>query len=145
MNAPIDHADPHRAGYSYGFGSPAHRPRSFVPSAVRHRHRRLALADACYLTIALSGWLATTMLATMGLFVMLFLLVGNGDLIGMFEQIDQFARHYIAADPATRGPFDARLRIVLAAVFGITAVFRGGSLVAVFKGGLRGSRHDDHG
>ena len=112
--------------------------RSAVAAGLGRVWSRLTFSNVCYIVLRLVGWLATTLLVTFGLFVLLFLLVGNGTLAGMLEQVEQFARHYAEAPPALRAPFDDKLRMIVTVVFFVTAFFRVGSLISLFLEGLDG-------
>ena len=115
-----------------------HVRRSAIATGLRQVWSRLTFPNVCYIVLRLVGWLATTLLVTFGLFVLLFLLVGNGTLAGMLEQVEQFARHYGEAPPALRAPFDDKLRMIVTVVFFVTAFFRVGSLISLFLEGLDG-------
>ncbi len=101
----------------------------------RGRSQKMSFASILYQSLALSGWLATTALATAGLFVILFLLAGNGTLGGLFEQLDLLARHYLTAEPVRRAAFEVQLLAIVGIVFATTAFFRRAALIAIFKTG----------
>jgi hypothetical protein len=137
MTAPIFQA-PSQAAFDRVLGE----VKVLNAEAARIAHRRswgMCAADVCYAALCITGWLATTLLCTCGLFVVLFLLVGNGSFVGMCDQIALFARHYVDADAASRSAFDPKLMLIFGVAFGITALFRGSSLVAAFRGGYDGS------
>lgn len=99
---------------------------------------KLSAANALYGLLALTGWLATTALATGGLFVALFVAAGNGTLPGFFEQLDLLARHYLVAEPLQRATFDAQFLAAITIIFLATGFFRRAALFAIFKGGVDG-------
>ena len=118
--------------------------RDYARAARRQRHKhgapehRLSISGLLYALLALAGWLATTALIVVGVFVALFVAAGNGTLAGFFEQLDLLARHYLAAEPFRRAAFDEQLLIGAAIVFVVTAFFRRSSLMAAFLGGTDG-------
>ena len=127
--------------------APARAPRSALRDVVRAGRRlrqnaaregKLVIPDLLYVLLALTGWLATTLLNTAGVFVALFWAAGNGTWAGFFEQLELLARHYLAAAPERRALFDGQLLFAGAFLFTATGFFRRFALIAVFLGGTDG-------
>ncbi|UVO53796.1 hypothetical protein [Sphingomonas sp. SUN039] len=105
----------------------------------------VVLGDLLYVSLAFLGWLATTLLAAAGCFVVLFALAGNGSVGGFFAQVERLAWHYLAADGPRRAAFDGQLFVIVLIILFATGFFRRASLISIFKtGGVDGSRHADH-
>ena len=102
------------------------------------REPKLSIPGPLYVLLALTGWLATTLLSAAGIFVGLFWAAGNGSLPGFFEQLELLARHYLAAAPERRDLFDGQLLFAATLVFTGTGFFRRGALIAIFLGGTDG-------
>lgn len=111
--------------------------------AAQSTARRLSfsISSVLYNGLAVVGWLATTLLATAGLFVALFVAAGNGTFDGFFEQVALLSTHYGQVDAVARAPFNRELTIAFAVVLAITGFFRRASLVRIFTtGGVDGLR-----
>lgn len=124
-------------------GPPPSAPRGGVLASQQARQPgarelELSIPGLLYVLLALSGWLATTLLSAAGVFVVLFWAAGNGTMPGFFEQLELLARHYQAAAPLRRDLFDSQLLFAAALVFTATGFFRRGALIAVFLGGTDG-------
>lgn len=120
-------------------GPPPSAPRGGVLASQQGaREPKLSIPGLLYVLLALSGWLATTLLSASGAFVVLFWAAGNGTIPGFFEQLELLARHYLAAAPERRDLFDGQLLFAAALVFTTTGFFRRGALIAVFLGGTDG-------
>lgn len=105
-----------------------------------------SVGGAIYFALALTGWLATTLLTSAGLFVVLFVMAGNLTLAGFFEQVGLLANHYTAADAARRASFDSQALIFMTIVVIATGFFRRGALATIFdSGGENGPRRSDRG
>lgn len=73
---------------------------------------RRFLADACFVTLSLAGFVATTLLGCLGLVPLVLLLAAGPDLEAMITHLDNFASHYLAAEPAQRLAFDRQLTLI---------------------------------
>ena len=90
-------------------------------------------ANACYLALRLTGWLAVTGLATLGLFVVFFLLLGDMGADGFFAQLANLANRYGAAEPARQASFLDLVGTVAAILFAGVAAARWRSLAALLS------------
>ena len=72
--------------------------KSQMQAGVRQVNAPRSIGDAVYVALRLCGWLTTTILASAGLFVVLFVMAGNGSPDGFFTQVNLLAAHYLAAD-----------------------------------------------
>lgn len=104
------------------------------------RDLRRAIADTSYVALRLSGWLAMTTLAAMGVTVLFFLMLGNFTPLGFFSQIANLGSHFVSADAARRATFVSDLRIVGALIFGVVALLRW-QLLAEIISLSKGIRH----
>ena len=105
-----------------------------------------SIGGAIYVTLAICGWLATTILASAGLFVVLFVMAGNGSPDGFFAQVNLLASHYLAADAARRASFDSQAMIFIALVVIATGFFRRAALTTIIRtGGTGGPQRIDRG
>jgi len=105
--------------------------------------RPTSFGDFLFAGLAITGWTATTLLTTAGLFVALFFAAGNLSVAGLFEQVALLSTRYGEAEPVVRAPFDQMLMIAFAIVFGATAFFRRASFISIFKtGGVYGPGTD---
>lgn len=109
--------------------------------ASRRRDLSLSFGATLYGCLAVTGWTATTVLTTAGLFVALFLAAGNGTLAGFFEQVALLSTHYGEAERSLQSGFDSKLMAAFGLVFVVTAFFRRGALLNIFRtGGVDGPR-----
>lgn len=72
-----------------GFG------RSVAPRRTGHgwrHHLAQAVADTSYVALRLSGWLMMTALATLGVLVLFFMMIGDFTPIGFFSHVNKDAR-----------------------------------------------------
>lgn len=99
-----------------------------------------AIADTSYVALRLSGWLAMTTLAAMGVTVLFFLMLGNFTPLGFFSQIANLGSHFVSADAARRATFVSDLRFVGALIFGVVALLRW-QLLAEIISLSKGIRH----
>lgn len=82
--------------------------------------RRVQLQSLAALSLALVGWVAVTLLTTLGLFVVAFFLLGNASLVGMMHQLELFAAHYGAAAADARAAFNLLLlKVFLLLLIGV--------------------------
>ena len=96
-------------------------------------HLRQVGADLCYIALRVSGWLVVSLLATLGLYVLFFMALGNMSAEGFFAQLANLGDRFGAADPARRGSFMSLLTTVSAALFILVSAARLRSLLAVFS------------
>ncbi len=89
---------------------------------------RTRLADACYLALRLSGWLAVTLGCVAALWLLFFVALGNFSFSGTVLQLDNFASRYVAATSARRGRFRLLFWLASAALFAGVGFFRRHSL-----------------
>ncbi|MET0504185.1 MAG: hypothetical protein ABWZ85_02570 [Luteibacter sp.] len=90
-------------------------------------------ADACVIGLRLSGWAAVTLLAALGCFVLLFLMLGNFEAAGFFSHLDNLARRFAEADAARRSHFLTLVGWVSVALVLVVTACRMRSLLAVFR------------
>ena len=90
-------------------------------------------ADLCYFALRLSGWLAVTLLATGGLYVLFFMALGNMTADGFFAQLANLANRFGAAEPARQSLFVGQLGIVTLVLFAVVAAARFRSLAVIFS------------
>ena len=69
--------------------------------------RKQAAQDLLVIALRLSGWLATSALATLGIATLFFLVLGGFTLDGLMLQLDNLASRFVAADASRRGQFAA--------------------------------------
>ena len=94
---------------------------------------RVIAADLCYFALRLSGWLAVTLLATGGLYVLFFMALGDMTADGFFAQLANLAVRFGAAEPARQSLFVGQLAVFTCVLFAIVAAARFRSLAAVFS------------
>lgn len=102
-----------------------------------HQERR---QDALLVGLRLAGWLATSVMATLGVATLFFWLLGSFTLPGTMLQLDNLTSRYLEADVARRAQFHSIICAVLGLSFGFIAFFRRASLRAVFD--VTGGDHD---
>ena len=120
-----------------GFG------RSVAPRQTGHgwrHHLGRAVADTSYVALRLSGWLMMTALATLGVLVLFFMMIGDFTPIGFFSQVANLGTRFVAADQARRAAFGDQLFVVWLVAFGIVAVTRVRLLGAIITS-TKGPRH----
>ncbi|MEL6487834.1 MAG: hypothetical protein AAFR32_05290 [Pseudomonadota bacterium] len=99
------------------------------PAHASHKERR---QDALLVGLRLAGWLATSVMATLGVATLFFWLLGNFTLPGTMLQLDNLASRYLEADAARRAQFHTIICTVLGLSFALIAFFRRASLRAAF-------------
>ena len=102
------------------------RPESITPAA-----RRL-MSMSCLVALRLTGWSAVTLLAALGCFVVLFLMLGNFEAYGFFAHLDNLARRFVEADAGRRAGFLALVAKAAVLLLAVMTACRGRSLAAVF-------------
>lgn len=99
-----------------------------------------AIADASYAALRLSGWLITTTLASMGVFMLSFLMIGDFTPLGFFSQLGNLGTHFVAADELRRSSFMGQVDVVAAAIFALVTVARWRLLLTILVP-RKGDRH----
>ena len=94
--------------------------------------RKQAAQDLLVIALRLSGWLATSALATLGIATLFFLVLGGFTLDGLMLQLDNLASRFVAADAARRGQFAAISFGVMLTGFVLIAFFLRASLISAF-------------
>ena len=101
---------------------------------------RVWFADACFASLVLTRWVSVTLLATMGLYVLFFLALGDFTPEGAFAQLDNLARRYLEASPDRQASFLRGTAGVSMLLFLVLASFRWRSLTVHFTQG-KGQHH----
>jgi len=105
-------------------------------SALSHQPTQASLQkgrqDALLVGLRLAGWLATSVMATLGVATLFFVLLGSFTLPGTMLQLDNLASRYLEADAARRAQFHAIICVVLGSSFALISFFRRASLRAAF-------------
>ncbi|MCW1384995.1 hypothetical protein OLX02_19450 [Novosphingobium sp. KCTC 2891] len=114
-----------------------------VPAAPSRGPSRLA--DACYLALRLSGWLAVTLGCVAALWLLVFAALGNFSFSGTVLQLNNFASRYVAADAARQDRFRLFFWLASAALFAVLAFFRRHSLEDLSLAATPTSKERDHG
>lgn len=89
--------------------------------------------DACLVALRLMGWLAVTLLATLGCLMLVFLMLGDFSAEGFFAQLDNISRRFLEADPDRREQFLSLAATLAGILVAGMAAFRRHSLAAVFR------------
>ena len=98
------------------------------------------IADASYAALRLSGWLITTTLASMGVFMLFFLMIGDFTPLGFFSQLGNLGTRFIAADELRRSSFMGQVDVVAAVIFALVTVARWRLLLTILVP-RKGDRH----
>ena len=88
--------------------------------------------EAMVVALRLTGWLATTGLATLGVAILFFVLLGSFTLSGTMLQLDNLATRFLAAEAARQAQFQSIVFTVLGGAFVLIAFFRRASLCSAF-------------
>lgn len=94
---------------------------------------RALVADLCYFALRLSGWLALTFLATLGLYAVFFMALGAFSAEGFFAHLANLSVRFGDAEPARRALFVRQLALVTLVLFLTVSAARYRSLAAVFS------------
>lgn len=86
-------------------------------------------ANLAYLILHMAGVVATTLLLTWGLFVLLFLMIGGFSFEGLMHQLANLSRRYVTAEPARIASFQAMLIGAHILLSGAILFFRRGTLL----------------
>jgi hypothetical protein len=78
-----------------------------MPAAAPSRFpsRPSRFADACYLALRVTGWLAVTSACVAALWLLFFVMLGDFSFFGTVLQLENFASRYVAADGARQDRF----------------------------------------
>ncbi|MBA3895671.1 MAG: hypothetical protein H0X36_00715 [Sphingomonadaceae bacterium] len=106
---------------------------SALPQPKANPAAKLDVGRAIEVGFRLLGWSAVTLLATAGLFVLVFFALGNFTLEGFFLQVANLADRYGVADPTRRVAFQDDLRLVSGIALSATMFLRRASLGQVFS------------
>lgn len=83
--------------------------------------------------LRLTGWVAVTLLSSLGLVTLLFVTPGGFTPSGTMLQLDNLASRYVAADAARQAQFNGFLLAALALFTACIAFFRRSSLLRILK------------
>lgn len=100
---------------------------------------RTAIGDASYILLKASGWVAGTLLASLGVFVLFFLMLGNFTALGFFSQIANLGTRFVAADAGRRAAFTDQLHIAGLVILIVVALCRFRGLIDSVS--TKGPRH----
>lgn len=92
--------------------------------ALRCEGSGLGVADACYLLLKLSGWVAITVCCVATVWLGVFVFLGEFSFGQTVLHLDNFSSRYLAADAARRAGFEQLFWAVSAVLFGLFALFR---------------------
>lgn len=110
-----------------------HAPKaSGTPSLARAQVQRVA-ADLSLVALRLAGWISVTALATLGVYVLFFLLLGGGSAEVFFAHLANLAIRFGAADEARRTSFVLMLSGITAGLFLLVSFARVRSFAAIFS------------
>ena len=101
---------------------------------------RVWIADACFVSLVVTRWLLVTLLATLGLYVLFFLALGDFTPHGAFAQLDNLARRFLYASPERQASFLRGTAGVSVLLFLVLASCRWRSLTIHFTQG-KGQHH----
>lgn len=102
-------------------------------------------ANACYLVLRLTGWLAVTLACVAALWLLLFVALGNFSFTGTVIQLDNFASRYVAADTARQDRLRLFFWLASAVLFAALAFFRRHSLRGLSPAANPICKEIDHG
>ena len=85
-------------------------------------------ADACYLALRVTGWLAVTSACVAALWLLFFVTLGDFSFAGTVMQIENFASRYVVADGARQDRFRLLFWVASTGLFVLVAFFRRHSL-----------------
>ena len=93
---------------------------------------RLIPQDLALVGLRLTGWLATTTLATLGMFAVFFIVLGGFTLDGTMRHLGNLTARWLAADLARREQFQAIAFGAVLIGFVLFGFFRRASLISAF-------------
>jgi len=105
-----------------------------LQGSASRRRARFSLADICYVSLKVSGWLAVTASCVVAVYALMFLMLGEFSLTGFMSHVDNLAGRYLAADTVRRVQFESHLFAVSAEIFGLIGFFRRHSLLPLIAG-----------
>lgn len=102
---------------------------SSAPSVTQRAARALSRQwpDMLAAGLRILGWLAVSLLCTLGVVALAFLVLGNLTISGTMLQLSNLTTRYVAADADRQGQFNQILEIGSILVFFSVAYFRRGS------------------
>jgi len=106
----------------------------------RRTDLKRVIADTSYAALRLSGWLITTTLASMGVFMLFFLMIGDFTPLGFFSQLGNLGTRFVAADEFRRSSFMGQVDLVAAVIFALVTVARWRLLLTILVP-RKGDRH----
>ena len=106
----------------------------------RRTDLKRVIADASYAALRISGWLITTTLASMGVFMLFFLMIGNFTPLGFFSQLGNLGTRFVAADELRRSGFMGQVDVVATVIFALVTVARWRLLLTILVP-RKGDRH----
>ena len=89
-----------------------------------HTTRKVAYGYLLYFGLHFTGFLATTLLMTWGVFVLFFLAIGSFSLDGMMNHLQNLTSRYLAADADRVNQFKMIVGIVHMVITGAIIFFR---------------------
>lgn len=89
-------------------------------------------ADVALVALRLAGWYGVSALATLGIYVVFFLLLGGGSAEAFFAHLANLANHFGAADDARRDTFVLLFSGITAGLFLVVSLARHRSFRAIF-------------
>jgi len=96
------------------------------------KRARLIPQDFALFGLRLTGWLATTTLATLGMFAVFFIVLGGFTLDGTMRHLGNLTARWLAADLARREQFQAIAFGAVLIGFVLFGFFRRASLISAF-------------
>ena len=116
----------------------AHEPQldeglDLPPGPTWRRHA----ADACFILVKASGFLASTYLMTLGLPLLFFLLISGGNVELFFAHVANFADRFLGADPERQVGFVNELKFGLIGLATLVACVRLPAFLCEVNEGLR--------
>ena len=89
--------------------------------------------DGLAALLGVSAWAGVNLLASLGLVVLAFVMLGGFSMEGLMRHLLNLASRYVAAGAGRRTQFDLFVLTVLAIFFVGTSFFRRGGLVAALR------------
>ena len=102
----------------------------FRPKLPRRRNPRRLMADAAYVVLTVSGWIAGNVLGVLGCAVGMFLVISHGDLNAFFLHLDNLTSRYVAADFGRREAFQHQIVQVFVLACLMILIVRGPQFLA---------------
>jgi len=97
-------------------------------------------ADACYILVKGSGFLASSYLIAMGLPLLFFLVLSGGSAEAFFAHVGNFADRFLAADTERRVAFLGQTKFVLVGLATLVVIWRMPRFVFEIEATLSGDR-----